>query len=598
VRKRPSHYRSDVRSAVSTLASTCAVALVCCALSSVAAHAQSNLAPVSVAAYGAKGDGVTDDTTSINSAIAAAEKMGPGAIVNIPAGRYLIGTGAVKSVIINGADHLTVRGMGGATIVSADLDEPVVRINSSKSVTFRRLSLDRSPLGFTQGTITSVNVAQMTCDVTIDSGYPDPTAAWLKGADIHVFTHPDVGYYQLDTYWPRPTVFQSLGGNAWRFTLSGPPNIANWPGKQFFLMGNCRGHAFDMFDVQDTTIEDVNYWGGGGNAGFYLGRLTGTTTFRRFVIGVPPGSGRVYSCGGGGQISGLRGNLVFDSCDFSKIDDDGCDILSTWTRILDQPDSHTLHVQSRDDNYEAGDHIEIWDWLHKKMRSEAVLTSATKNGDSSYTLAFDRDVQTERVGPGDGPPFGTKAMTDGIDRIIDVSTVGQSTLFRNCHFQVFRAKCINLKAPNTIITGCTFSHSYQPAISASPEWYFEEGPTIRNLTIENCKFIDCNHSNISVGAAPTAGVHGADPSLDSSPGSDSRDSSNILIQNNTFSGYGATVSVFPWWPFGALEVTNANGVTVRGNDFGPAYPNTPDKIQKVVIARSDNVAIRDNTGLK
>ncbi len=51
--------------------------------------------------------------------------------------------------------------------------------------------------------------------------------------------------------------------------------------------------------------------------------------------------------------------------DLSKIDDDGIDILSTWTRIVGQADKRTLTVQSRDDNYPPDDHVEIWDWLHK-----------------------------------------------------------------------------------------------------------------------------------------------------------------------------------------------------------------------------------------
>ncbi len=268
---------------------------------------------------------------------------------------------------------------------------------------------------------------------------PEPTEPWLKSGagNLHPFVFPKQGYYQLDRYWPQPTQMVKTGLNTWHWTLTGPPNIDNWAGKRFILEGQSRSHAFEIRNLRDGTFEDITYWGGGANAAFYVGGLEGTTTFRRFVIGVPPGSGRLYSCAGGGQISNLRGTLVFDDCDFSKIDDDGIDILSTWTRILAQSDKRTLTVQARQAEYRAGDHVEIWDWLHKKMRSAAVITAVTRNPDKSFTLALDRDVVTERVGAGQGEAFGMEAMKDGLDRLIDLDTVGQETLIRHCNFRCF-----------------------------------------------------------------------------------------------------------------------------------------------------------------
>ena len=218
-------------------------------------------------------------------------------------------------------------------------------------------------------------------------------------------------------------------------------------------------------------MEDINYWGGGANAGFYIRGLEGTTTFRRFVIGVPPGSTRLYSCAGGGQISGLRGKLLLDQCDFSRIDDDGIDILSNYTRIIEQRDRRTLVVQAKNSDYREGDRLELWDWQHKKKRSDAIITTATRNADATLVIGLDRDVMTERVGTGVGMNFSRESMTDGIDRLINVATVGQETIIRDSRFQVFRAKCLNLKAANCTIERCTFSNSFQPAISAAPEWY-------------------------------------------------------------------------------------------------------------------------------
>ena len=128
--------------------------------------------PISVRDFGAKGDGVTDDTSAINAAIQAAKKQGPDAVVVLPSGRYKTALGKEKSILINGADGLTFQGEGETTLVSGDLDAPFFRIADSQRVTVRNIAIDHDPLGYTQGTIVSVDLPGMTCEVAIDPGYP------------------------------------------------------------------------------------------------------------------------------------------------------------------------------------------------------------------------------------------------------------------------------------------------------------------------------------------------------------------------------------------------------------------------------------------
>lgn len=52
-----------------------------------AAETSAELKPFNVKDFGAKGDGVTDDTVAINAAIVAAQKMGSGSVVTLPSGR-------------------------------------------------------------------------------------------------------------------------------------------------------------------------------------------------------------------------------------------------------------------------------------------------------------------------------------------------------------------------------------------------------------------------------------------------------------------------------------------------------------------------------
>jgi hypothetical protein len=579
------------------------MAIAVLALSSIAAvsvaETPAELKPINVKDFDARGDGVTDDTAAINAGIVAAQKQGAGAVVLLPSGRYKTALGAEKSIRITGADGLTFQGEGDTTIVSGDLDAPVFRVLDSKGVTIRNISIDHEPLGYTQGTITSVDIPNMTCEVSIAPGYPAPNDPTFKGSQVHPFVFPEKNYYQLDRYWPNPSEMVKTGEHTWRWKLEGPTHIENWPGKRFFIYAESRSHAFILSNLRDTTLEDINYWGGGANAGFYVNGLEGTTTFRRFVIGVPPGSDRLYSCAGGGQISGLRGKLLLDQCDFSKIDDDGIDILSNYTRIIEQRDKRTLVVQAKSSDYRAGDRVELWDWQHKKKRSDAIITTATSNTGGTFVIALDRDVVTERVGVGAGINFSRESMTDGIDRLINVATVGQETIIRESKFQVFRAKCLNLKAANCTIERCTFSNSFQPAISAAPEWYFEEGSSIRNFTVRDCTFTDNNHPNIVIGASPLSGVPGTKPIVSDAPENISHDSTNVLIEGNAFSGFGTTPSVFGWnWPVGpAITITNASHVMIRGNTFGPLAESAPKGTPKVHVEKSNDVQIMNNKGL-
>ena len=160
-------------------------------------------------------------------------------------------------------------------------------------------------------------------------------------------------------------------------------------------------------------------------------------------------------------------------------------------------------------------------------------------------------------------------------------------MIQNCNFQVFRAKCLNLKANNCLVENCSFSGSYQPAVSAAPEWYFEEGPTVRHLVVRNNTF-QC---------AITA-TSKSDRTIRRSP-APSRDTVDVLIEGNHFENYGAHASVFAkYYPVGnAMRVQNAKDVTIRNNDFGRPAPTAPPGVPKLIVKNSDHVVIENNINL-
>jgi len=96
--------------------------------------------------YGAKGDGVTKDTTALQSAINAASVSGGGVVV-LPPGKYLSGTIHLKS-------HVTLRITSGAILIAsahdADFDSyemPPPGSLSAKTATWAFINVINRPIG-------------------------------------------------------------------------------------------------------------------------------------------------------------------------------------------------------------------------------------------------------------------------------------------------------------------------------------------------------------------------------------------------------------------------------------------------------------------
>jgi hypothetical protein len=84
-----------------------------------------------VKAYGAAGDGVTDDGAAINAAIAAASAAG-GGIVYLPAGTYLLRTISTDP----NSDHSYIVPKDGVSIVGAGMDVAVLKVASGQNALY------------------------------------------------------------------------------------------------------------------------------------------------------------------------------------------------------------------------------------------------------------------------------------------------------------------------------------------------------------------------------------------------------------------------------------------------------------------------------
>ena len=148
------------------------------ALLTLLACAAAQAATFNVKDYGAVGNGTTDDTKAIQSAVDAAIKAGAGNTVLIPAGTYLVGKGPLD---IEHSQGLTLTGAGvdQTMLWYTRTDANFCHLWHNTDVTVENFSSDcqRLPngeydLGETQGTITAIDPAAKQVTVHIEKGYP------------------------------------------------------------------------------------------------------------------------------------------------------------------------------------------------------------------------------------------------------------------------------------------------------------------------------------------------------------------------------------------------------------------------------------------
>ena len=512
--------------------------------------------------YGAKADGVTDDSPAFKRAAEAAMASGKGAVLFVPAGRYSLQTPMGRGMIeIENVSDFILEGEKGTMLIASDPTRHMVHVLNSTNITVRRLGLDRHPLVFTQGRIVAMDAEAKTVEVTINPGYDEPDAKYLSQfRSFLVFTEPASDTWDHSRWWPIIVTRERLASQNWRFTLNQAP-LPTYAGKRWLLWDNTyKGWGVVVERSRDCLVEDVAYYGGGADAGIGVWGSAGAITYRRFKVGVPPGSDRLFAAAGGGQEFRNRGTLVMDGCDLSRIDDDGCNMGTTYAKVLRQIDPRTILVESNDIPFQVGDTIALWDWLLKRERSEARLVQFAHEDARSVRLTLDADVQVLHPVGSPGLPDrstwkggGRFEQFDGIDRIADFEAAGKM-IIKNCRFQNMRARCILVKTSDSVIENNTFYNTHMTAILAGPEFYWGEAPAVRNLVIRNNRFINIDGSSINLGCHDST---------------QSYDNRNILIEGNTFENYGAKGGVGISGKQGtAVLIRNADGVVIRNNKFG------------------------------
>jgi hypothetical protein len=500
---------------------------------------------------------------------------------------------------IRRAAGITIRGVKDSYLDCADPRKDIFRIQDSTDVTISSLKLERHPFVFTQGMIQSVSAAEETVEATIDPGYDAPDSQYIAPLTfLMIFSDPAAGTWDHDAAWP-PEIQkrERLANGNWRFTLSRAPD-PKYAAKPFVIWRNVYGGwGFSMNGSKNVKVEDVDYYAGGGQAGFVINHCEGDISFIRFSVTIPPGSGQRFASAGGAMVFNNRIHLLIDHCDFALTDDDDINMGANSSHVIAQDGSRTLHIEPGRSDYRAGDRVELWDWVSKSVRAEARVASVVHEKDAD-AVTLDRDVKAGKtgIGPlaefraanpkGDIHPARRANEYDGIDRLMDLDDVGTLTV-RNSRFQSLRARNLLIKASDTLIENNVFHDTAMTSILVGPEFYWDEGPGVRHLIIRSNRFENISGSSIFVAAHTTQSEFPPHRS-DDHPLPESLVNHDITIEGNTFVNYGHFKNGVAGRQGTPIYLRNVDGAVIKNNKFvsrDPACPETP----AIVIEASKNV---------
>lgn len=537
---------------------------------------------IDASSFGVKGDGHTNDLPALQHAIDAAIKAGPGTTLTIPSGHFLLAPAEHQRnhLLVRSANGLTIQGRKDTVLDFTGPDSNGFAIQQSGEVTIASLTLERHPLLFTQGIIRGVSAKDQTVTVTIDPGYDTPDSPYIAPLNfLMVFVEPDAHTWYHDAPWP-PQIQERkrLSDGSWLLQLSRAPDTV-YAGKPFVIWRNVyKGWGFAIEHSHDVHIRDVAYYAGGGQAGFVINHSEGDISFQHFSVTVPPGSGQRFASAGGAMVFNNRIHLSIEDSDFDLTDDDNINMGMNSSHVLAQTAPRTVRIEAGGDraDYQPGDHIQIWDWISKSVRDQAIVQSVTHDAGVDV-LTLDHDVHIARtgIGPlaefraahpdGDIHPARRANEYDGIDRIANLDDVGTLTV-RHSRFQSLRARNLLIKASRAVIEDNVFHDTNMTAILAGPEFYWDEGPSIQSLIIRNNVFENVSGSSIFVGSHTSQSeFQQTDAGGHSWPAS--HDNHDVRIEGNTFKFFGHYSQGVAGKQCVPVYLRNVDGAQISGNKF-------------------------------
>ncbi len=493
---------------------------------------------ISVADFGAKGDGQTDDGPAFRRAISRAlEVKGAPVTIFIPAGNYYIAPEktdasgfavrkadfpqncndfynfssrelavlAKTHLLILNADNLTIAGEKGSVLTFADAARLGIRIAGGNNVKVSGITLTYKEHTSTQGTIVKVENEPFALIFRPDAGYPAPDHPRFLQAHARRFT-PSLpnGLYGDGT--TRMGKVENLGDNTFR--LKPQEHDAEsllWrsrkAGDRISIIARYDGinedaSAIDLRYCRFCTLENVTVWRSPG-VSFRVFRNYALSMLGCRIEPAPGSKDLVTSNADGCQTTGMIGPYIAN-CYFSGMEDDGFNIHSSSPELNDVPAPDTTRPFLAQGGFMVsgvtGDVIAV---LYPSPDGKQHYTRTVPQGFLSRKMVKSDLSGKEKESQN---YFGERAylFRNRPDRLVMIPGDLAGTVVTNCEFFNVRGMALQLTAANILVENCKVSHmnSYGINISALLPWGMTFNP--HNVVIRNSTVNDTGNPNFSI----------------------------------------------------------------------------------------------------
>jgi hypothetical protein len=532
---------------------------------------------------GKAGEGVSDSTKAIQTAIDAAIKAGPGSIVQLQKGRYRLSTEDLQPCLkIEHANDLVIQGQGDNTeLIVTNPRCQAINLNDSKSVMIKSLVIDYDPLPYTQGRIVDVNGKDGYFDLDIEEGFPELDQPWFAAAALE----KNVSYGMI--FDGEKPVFKAnapdhifisswekVKGRVYRLKIRPDYKykveyIAK--GNRFVYLARLGGKSAGIFfeHCERCGLEEVKIYAS--NSGAVITLASDGLIFKKYEVKRRPNTNRLLSSNADGiHCQQSRIGPSIEDCLFEYIGDDSLNIYCTISRILDVTKPDELFL-SQHCFIKLGDRLQVYDPREGRVLAECTVKALAELPGQRYRVQIDKAVAGIRAGEDH-----LKA-----DTVFNLSASGEGYVIRNNRFIGQRRYGILARGGKGRIEGNYINGVRGWGIVLANDPGTPEGPVPFDVVIKG-------NTIINAGASRDCGYRedgGSIVVVNMRAGWElgkGRDIGNIVIKGNKIIDP-ITAAIF---------VGGAENITILNNEI-TASENTPlyEKRGAVRIANCDKVKI-------
>ena len=406
--------------------------------------------------YGAKGDGVTDNTQAMMNLLSDIKNVQSFKRVIFGKGTYyfkatslnvLINLGRIENIEFTGQGPLDTE------IIIGNPRAGFMNFHESNNIIVKNLSLDWNPLPFTQGTIVAKDDSKATFDVKIDAGFPDPTGEWYTknppggtGARWGVIVDPATNELKAgaaDAIWTKSNV-DDLGGGIYRLYLESRHYVSQIKvGDKYAQNGRfINESAIGFILCKNTKVENVNIYSCPAIIINNLG--TDKSVVRNVKIMKKPGSGRLITSNADAfHYANNRGGILVEDCFTEALLDDAVAINHRAFLVKEVVSSTEIVIENWINNF-VGDPFLIYHPIDGSVVGQSTIESI-----QPFTTKGQWFARVKLTSPIEGIRATDNDKTT--DHFYNLNSIGSNFIIRNNKFKQQRVRHLFIESQNGVI---------------------------------------------------------------------------------------------------------------------------------------------------